>query len=263
MGDNSEVKDQDKEVKLPPGWKAALAGEITKPYFQQLREFVRQEYAGKRVFPHPSKVFAALQACDIDQVKVVILGQDPYHTPGMATGLSFSVPAGGVGGRIPPSLQNIFKEIEADTGRTSQCLNGDLSAWAEQGVLLLNATLTVEAGKAGSHQGKGWEQFTDEVISQLAATRPGLVYMLWGNYARQKKLLIEDAVSRRGRLATSQSAGQQDLPNAGQPAVGEVDLILEAAHPSPFSAHKGFFGCQHFSKADEYLERNNKQTIEW
>ncbi len=244
MSDNNEGQGQGqgqgKEVKLPAGWKSALAGETAKSYFQQLREFVRQEYAGKKVFPHPSRVFAALQACDIDQVKVVILGQDPYHTPGMATGLSFSVPAGGVGGRIPPSLQNIFKEIEADTGRASQCLNGDLTAWAEQGVLLLNATLTVEAGKAGSHQGKGWEQFTDAVISQLAASRPGLVYMLWGNYARQKKTLIEEAG-----------------------AVGEANLILEAAHPSPFSAHKGFFGCKHFSKASDYLSRKGIGQIRW
>jgi uracil-DNA glycosylase len=234
--DNQLGKEQGGAVKLPAGWKAALADEITKPYFQQLRDFVRQEYVVKKVFPHPRKVFAALQACDIDQVKVVILGQDPYHTPGMATGLSFSVPAGGVGGRIPPSLQNIFKEVESDTGKPSQCLNGDLTAWAEQGVLLLNATLTVQAGKAGSHQGKGWEEFTDKLITKLAQTRDGVVYLLWGNYAREKKALIGGSGS---------------------------NLILEAAHPSPFSAHKGFFGCQHFSKANQFLAANNQSLIVW
>lgn len=201
-------------VQIEPSWKRVLLEEFEKPYFRTLRTFVRNEYETKRVFPPPKAVFAAFDLCPFDDVRVVILGQDPYHGERQAHGLAFSVPQGV---RPPPSLQNVFKEIKADIGVVQE--EADLSSWAKQGVLLLNATLTVLAGQAGSHQGHGWEEFTDAVIKKLSENREHLVFMLWGNYARKKGALIDRT----------------------------KHLVLEAAHPSPFSAHNGFFGCKHFS----------------
>lgn len=217
-------------VQIDPSWQKVLAGEFGKPYFRTLRTFVRNEYETKRVYPPPASIFAALNLCPFDQVRVVILGQDPYHGPKQAHGLAFSVPHGV---RQPPSLQNILKEIRADVGESQ--VTDDLSVWAKQGVLLLNATLTVLAGQAGSHQGRGWEQFTDAIIQSLSEQRHELVFMLWGNYARKKGALIDR----------------------------EKHLILEAAHPSPLSAHSGFFGCKHFSKANAHLTTCGHAPIVW
>ena len=220
-------------VKIEPSWESALQGEFSKDYFKKLTAFVKEEYQEGSVYPAPKNIFRAFDLCPFDQVKVVILGQDPYHGAGQANGLSFAVNDGIA---IPPSLQNIFKEIASDwESRTLPKRDGDLSRWAGQGVLLLNATLTVRAHAAGSHQGKGWEEFTDAVIHTLSEKREHLVFMLWGNYAKAKGAHIDRT----------------------------KHLVLEAAHPSPFSAASGFFGCQHFSKANAYLAAHGEAPIDW
>ncbi len=219
-----------KPVRIDESWRPHLEAEFAKPYFTALREFVREEYAGRRVFPPAARIFRAFDACPFEKVKVVILGQDPYHGTGQANGLCFSVDAGVA---TPPSLANIFKEIEADLGRPVS-RDADLSRWASQGVLLLNATLTVREGVAGSHQNRGWEEFTDAAVRELNENRSGLVFMLWGSYARRKGVGID-----RSR-----------------------HLVLEAAHPSPLSVQR-FFGCRHFSKANAYLAARGKAPIDW
>lgn len=219
-------------IQLEESWKNILAEECEKPYFKELAAFVKGEYVSKPIYPHPKNIFNAFALTPFTEVKVVILGQDPYHGAGQAHGLSFSVVEGV---RNPPSLQNIFKEIESDLGTKPHTESGDLSRWARQGVLLLNATLTVEKGKAGSHQGKGWEEFTDTVIRALSEKRERLVFILWGNYARNKGAHID-----RGR-----------------------HLVIESAHPSPFSAANGFFGSKPFSKANAYLVEQRQTPIDW
>ena len=219
------------DVKIESTWKQALAAEWDKPYFKTLTDFVRQRYRTMQVFPPAGKIFAAFDACPFDCVKVVILGQDPYHDVGQANGLCFSV-APGV--KMPPSLLNIFKEVKDDVG-TPLPVDGDLSRWAEQGVLLLNATLTVDAHRAGSHQGKGWETFTDEAIRVLSAKRAGIVFLLWGAYAGNKSMMIDTS----------------------------KHLVLKSPHPSPLSAHRGFFGNHHFSQANAYLIEQGKSPINW
>lgn len=219
------------EVKIEQSWKEALQPEFDNAYFHALTEFVRQEYVSKQVFPPASLIFNAFDQCPIDQVKVVILGQDPYHGVGQAHGLCFSVNDGVI---IPPSLVNIFKEINRDLGIAIPS-SGNLLRWAQQGVLLLNATLTVEAHKAASHQGKGWEVFTDAVIRLLSERLDNLVFLLWGSYAQQKSTLINRS----------------------------KHLVLKSVHPSPLSAYRGFIGCGHFSAANEYLNKNNKVAIVW
>lgn len=219
------------EVRIESSWKIALASEWDKPYFANLTEFVKERYAQGRVFPPGSKIFAAFDSCPFDDVKVVILGQDPYHDVGQANGLCFSVDDGI---RMPPSLINIFREVTEDTG-AEMPLTGNLMRWAQQGVLLLNSTLTVEAHCAGSHQGKGWEEFTDEVIMQLATKRENLVFILWGSYAIKKGAFID-----RSR-----------------------HLVLTSPHPSPLSAYRGFFGNHHFSQANAYLAEHGKNPIKW
>ena len=219
------------DVKIEESWKVALQPEFEKDYFKNLTDFVRGEYlAGKKVFPAPTNIFNAFNLCPLDEVKVVIIGQDPYHEPGQAHGLCFSVPDGI---RIPPSLINIYKEIETDLGHRS-ITNGDLTRWAKQGVLLLNSTLTVQAHAAASHAGHGWEQFTDACIRALSG-RKNIVYMLWGSYAQRKAEFVNVA----------------------------ENLVLKSVHPSPLSAHRGFFGNNHFSKANEYLSANGQAPIEW
>lgn len=220
------------EVKIDPSWKEKLKEEFEKPYFTELTEFVKKEYKSETVYPPPKYVFRAFDLCPFDKVKVVILGQDPYHGRGQANGLCFGVDEGIA---LPPSLQNIFKEIESDLGQPLKNKSGDLSRWATQGVLLLNATLTVKARLAGSHQGHGWELFTDAAIKALSEEREHLVFILWGNYAKAKGAHIDR----------------------------EKHCVLEAPHPSPFSVASGFFGCKHFSKANEYLITHNKTPIEW
>jgi uracil-DNA glycosylase len=217
-------------VRIEPSWKKALSDEFGKEYFKELTEFVKKEYTSATVYPPPQFIFHAFELCPFDDVNVVILGQDPYHGRGQAHGLSFSVPEG-VG--VPPSLQNIYKEIKADIGGTSPT-HGNLEDWAKQGVLLLNATLTVRAASPGSHQHKGWEEFTNAVIKTLSDKKEHVVFILWGRYAREKKALIDP----------------------------EKHLILESAHPSPFSA-ANFFGCRHFSKTNAYLEKHAKKPITW
>ncbi|MDR1937369.1 MAG: uracil-DNA glycosylase [Tannerellaceae bacterium] len=219
------------DVKIEAGWKAALAPEFEKEYFRQLTDFVRKEYGERTVYPPGSCIFNAFAHCPFDRVKVVILGQDPYHEPGQAHGLCFSVREGIP---FPPSLVNIFKEIEDDLG-TPVPRSGDLTRWAEQGVLLLNATLTVQAHKAGSHQNKGWETFTDAVIHRLAESRDHLVYILWGAYAQRKGAFIDQS----------------------------RNLVLQSAHPSPLSAYRGFFGNKHFSRTNDYLIACGKTPVEW
>ncbi len=218
-------------VKIEQSWKVLLDDEWDKPYFAELVRFVKSEYACKQIYPPAKKIFAAFDSCRVDDVKVVIIGQDPYHGPGQANGLCFSV-AHDV--NMPPSLVNIFKEIHDDIGSPIPH-DGDLQRWAEQGVLLLNATLTVEAHKAASHQGHGWEIFTDSVIRKLAESRENLVFMLWGNYAIRKGEFID-----RTR-----------------------HMVLTSAHPSPLSAHRGFFGNHHFSQANAYLELHGKRPVKW
>lgn len=211
-------------------WKPFLKSEFEKPYFKELSEFLHAEYSTKTIFPPKQLVFSAF-ATDLNEVKVVILGQDPYHTPGAAEGLAFSVPRSQP---IPPSLINIYKEIDSDIGRHTNT-SGSLRSWQKQGVLLLNTVLTVEAHKPKSHSGKGWEIFTTEVIKYLNDTRPHLVFILWGRDARNKKSLIDS----------------------------NKHLILESPHPSPLSAHAGFFGNHHFSKTNEFLKSNNLKEIVW
>ena len=218
-------------VKIEESWKSALAPEFDKDYFVRLTDFVRAEYlSGKQIYPAPANIFNAFNLCPLDRVKVVMIGQDPYHEPGQAHGLCFSVlpPT-----PVPPSLVNIYKEIENDLGRPS-VTHGDLTHWAEQGVLLLNATLTVRAHAAASHVGRGWEQFTDAVI-RTVATRENVVYMLWGSYAQRKAEFVD----------------------------AQKNLILKSVHPSPLSAHRGFFGNHHFSRANEYLAAHGRAPIEW
>lgn len=219
------------QVRIEESWRSHLQGEFDKPYFATLTQFVRSEYATRQIFPPGRQIFNAFDLCPFDRVKVVIIGQDPYHDDGQANGLCFSV---NPGTPFPPSLQNIFKEISDDLGRPMPT-DGDLSRWARQGVLLLNATLTVRAHQAGSHQGKGWEQFTDAVIHELSAHRDHLVFMLWGSYAKAKGAQID--TSRH--------------------------CILTAAHPSPLSAYRGFFGCRHFSLANAYLTSHGLTPIDW
>ncbi len=218
-------------VKIEQSWKDALADEFDKEYFIKLTDFVRAQYlSGRAVFPAPQNIFNAFNLCPLPDVKVVIIGQDPYHEPGQAHGLCFSVlpPT-----PVPPSLVNIYREIESDLGRPS-ITHGDLTAWARQGVLLLNSTLTVAAHQAASHAGRGWEQFTDAVIRATAA-RDNIVYMLWGLYAQRKAEFVDPT----------------------------KNLILKSVHPSPLSAHRGFFGNHHFSRANEYLVAHGKTPIEW
>ncbi|MFM7016520.1 MAG: uracil-DNA glycosylase [Bacteroidota bacterium] len=218
-------------VKLEESWKAQVANELSQPYFEELVHFLRKEKANNNlVYPPGSQIFAAFENTAFHQVKVVIIGQDPYHGEGQANGLCFSV-APGV--RVPPSLNNIFKELQRDLGIVPP-KNGDLSAWTKQGVLLLNATLTVRANQAGSHQNKGWEKFTDAVIKTISDNRENVVFMLWGNYAKQKAACVDRS----------------------------KHLVLEAAHPSPL-ARTGFSGCAHFSKANDYLTANNIQPVDW
>lgn len=219
------------EVKIEPAWKERLGEEFDKPYFGALIRFVREEYAQHKVYPPGKLIFNAFDHSPFDRVKVVILGQDPYHGPGQAHGLCFSVPDGTP---IPYSLQNIFAEIEHDLG-IAVPLSGNLERWADQGVFLLNATLTVRAHLAGSHQNKGWESFTDRVIQLLAENHEHLVFMLWGSYAQQKGKFIDP--SRH--------------------------LVLQSVHPSPLSAYRGFFGNHHFSKANEYLKAHGKEPVRW
>ena len=219
------------QVKIEESWRERLQGEFDAPYFDQLTRFVRQEYAHGRVYPPGRLIFNAFNLCPFDQVKVVIIGQDPYHEEGQAQGLCFSVPTGV---QIPPSLVNIYKEIQDDLG-VQIPPSGDLTRWAEQGVLLLNATLTVRAHQAGSHQRQGWEQFTDAVIRILSRERSGLVFILWGSYAISKRALVDE---RR-------------------------HLVLTSPHPSPLSAHRGFFGNHHFSLTNHYLEQQGLTPIQW
>ena len=219
------------DVKMEESWKKELHDEWSKDYFVRLTNFVRNEYATKQIFPPGRQIFAAFNATPFNEVKVVILGQDPYHDVGQANGLCFSV---NDGIQFPPSLRNIFQEIHNDIGSPIP-QSGDLTRWAKQGVLLLNATLTVEAHKAASHQRQGWEQFTDEVISHLSNHRQNLVFILWGSYAISKRSLIDP----------------------------DKHLILTSVHPSPLSAYRGFFGNKHFSKANNYLVEHGKTPITW
>ena len=219
-------------INIEPEWHAALAPYFATEKFQQLADFVRQEYLSKTVYPKPENIFRAFYLTPFSKVKVVILGQDPYHGPGQAHGLCFSVPSGV---KVPPSLQNIYKEIESDLGIKKDFQNGNLENWAKQGVFLLNAILSVVAHTPASHREKGWEDFTDQVIKTLSDRREHLVFILWGNYARGKKSLIDSS----------------------------KHLILEAPHPSPFSAYSGFFGCRHFSKCNEYLKAHQIPEINW
>lgn len=220
------------DVKIEPSWKEQLGGEFSKPYFAHLTEAVRKEYAQGPCYPPGRLIFNAFNLCPFDKTKVVIIGQDPYHEPGQAMGLSFSVPAGTM---MPPSLINIFKEISADLGKPMPA-DGDLTRWARQGVLLLNATLTVRAHQANSHQPLGWSEFTDAAIRALATHRQGLVYMLWGGYARSKRYLID----------------------------AQRNLILESVHPSPLSANRGgWFGLHQFSRCNDYLQAEGQTPIEW
>ncbi len=218
-------------VKIHESWKQRLSSEFEKAYFIELTRFVRSEYASKTIFPSPADIFRAFELCPFEKVKGVILGQDPYHGVGQANGLCFSVHPGLA---LPPSLQNIFKEIQSDVGGSLRT-QGSLEDWAKQGILLLNATLTVEAHQAGSHQKKGWEPFTDAVVSVLSREKEQLVFMLWGRYAQQKGAHID----------------------------ADRHLILKAAHPSPFSAYDGFFGSKHFSQANAYFQAHGQEPVQW
>lgn len=218
-------------MRLEAKWKEMLAPVFATEQWQRLTELVRREYAERAIYPPAGLIFAALDHCPFDRVKVVIIGQDPYHGPGQANGLAFSV-AKGVA--LPPSLQNIFKEITADIGSPMPA-DGDLTRWADQGVLLLNSSLTVRAHQPASHAGIGWELLTDAAIRELSLSRSGLVFMLWGAHAGRKASLIDSS----------------------------KHLVLRAPHPSPLSAHRGFFGCKHFSQANEYLTRQGLKPIIW
>lgn len=219
------------DVKIDASWKSVLQDEFEKPYFAQLTSFVHDEYKTKKIFPPGNMIFSAFDHCPFDKVKVVIIGQDPYHNDGQAHGLCFSV---NTGVDFPPSLINIFKEIERDLGKPTPT-SGNLERWADQGVLLLNATLTVQAHSAGSHQGRGWETFTDAVIRKVAEEKEHVVFMLWGNYAQQKGAVVD----------------------------GQKHLVLKSVHPSPLSAYRGFIGCGHFSAANEYLTSKGLSPINW
>jgi len=219
-------------IQLESGWKTALEPEFAKPYMQQLKRFLQEEKKQYAVFPPGNLIFNAFDHTPFDQVKVVILGQDPYNNVGQAHGLSFSVPQGVA---IPPSLRNMYQELRTDMPGFRIPTHGDLTAWANQGVLLLHATLTVRAHTAGAHQGKGWEAFTDKAIAELSARREGIVFLLWGRYAKNKAALID---YRRHH-------------------------ILTAAHPSPFSAYNGFFGCKHFSQTNAFLVKQGLDPVDW
>lgn len=220
------------ETTEPTTWKEVLAGEREKPYFTDILKFVEQERAsGKIIYPKNAEIFAALQLCPFEDLKVVILGQDPYHGPGQAHGLCFSVQPGVA---LPPSLKNIFKELQQDVG-ASLPKDGSLSRWAQQGVLLLNAVLTVEASKPASHAALGWEKFTDRIIDEVNARKSGVVFLLWGAFAQKK----------------------------GERIDRDKHLVLKAPHPSPFSADKGFFGCKHFSRTNDFLAQNGQRPIDW
>lgn len=218
-------------VRIEESWHKALAEQWEMPYFKTLTDFVRTQYATTTVYPPASKIFAAFDACPFDKVKVVILGQDPYHGPGQANGLCFSV---NPGVPYPPSLINIFKEVSSDTGAAAPA-DGDLSRWARQGVFMLNSVLTVEQGRAASHASRGWETLTDAAIAALSANREHLVFLLWGSYAINKGKLIDRS----------------------------KHLVLTSVHPSPLSAHRGFFGNRHFSRANEYLQAHGITPIQW
>lgn len=219
------------DVEIENSWKEKLKSEFEKPYFKTLTDFIKTEYNSQQIFPPAKLIFNAFNKCPFTNVKVVIIGQDPYHNITQANGLSFSV---NDGVRIPPSLLNIYKEIKEDLGKSIPN-SGNLERWSEQGLLLLNATLTVRAHTAASHQGKGWEKFTDAVISRLSDECENIVFMLWGNYAQQKGRNID----------------------------ANKHLVLMSPHPSPLSAHRGFFGNKHFSKSNEYLIQHNKKPIDW
>jgi len=219
------------DVKIEESWKKVLQDEFAQSYFGELTHFVREAYHTTTVYPPAKLIFSAFDSCPFHRVKVVIVGQDPYHQPGQAHGLCFSVREGVT---LPPSLQNIYKELQNDLGKPPAA-SGNLEEWAGQGVLLLNATLTVQANRAGSHQGKGWEQFTDSVIHRLATEREHLVFMLWGAYAQRK----------------------------GEGIDAKRHLILKSTHPSPLSAHRGFFGNHHFSRANDYLISHGQKPIVW
>lgn len=222
-----------KQVAIAEDWKELLNEEFDQPYFDALISFLKKEkQEGKMVYPPGSQIFRAFDLTSVKDVRVVILGQDPYHGAGQAHGLCFSV---NKGVPMPPSLQNIFKELKTDIPEFNIPAHGDLSEWAKQGVLLLNATLTVEKDKAGSHQGKGWEQFTDAVIRHISEQKKHVVFILWGKFAQSKSALIDET----------------------------KHLVLKAAHPSPFSAYNGFFGCKHFSKTNDYLTHHHLQPIVW
>ena len=219
------------DVRIENSWKQEFKEEFDKSYFQTLISFVKDEYRQQKVYPPGKLIFSAFDYCAFHDVRVVVVGQDPYHGDGQANGLCFSV---NDGIRLPPSLQNIFKELESDTGvRFPE--SGNLQRWADQGVLLLNATLTVRARSAGSHQNRGWEEFTDSVLKRISDKKEGIVFLLWGAYAQKKGVFID----------------------------GERHCILKAAHPSPFSANSGFFGCKHFSKANQYIRIQGLKTIYW
>lgn len=219
------------QVRIADDWKALLQEEFDKPYFEQLTDFVRSEYSSRKIFPSGRNIFRAFDQCPLSSLKVVIIGQDPYHGVGQANGLCFSV---NDGVPFPPSLQNIFKEINDDIG-TPIPSSGNLDRWAEQGVLLLNSVLTVRAHEAASHAGRGWEQFTDAVVRLIAEQREGIVYMLWGSYAQRKGAIADPT----------------------------RNLILKSVHPSPLSAYRGFFGSRHFSQANAYLQSIGKEPIIW
>ncbi len=219
------------DVKIATDWKELLQEEFDKPYFEELIRFVKEEYATRRIYPRGSNIFRAFDKCPVDRLKVVIIGQDPYHGPNQAHGLCFSV-ADGV--PHPPSLQNIFKEVAADTGAPIPA-SGNLDRWAEQGVLLLNAVLTVREHEAASHAGRGWEQFTDAVVRRINERKRGIVYLLWGSYAQRKGAIADPT----------------------------QNCILKAVHPSPLSAYRGFLGCKHFSQANDYLIKTGQTPIIW
>jgi len=219
------------EVKIEDKWKQALANQFAQPYFQSLSEFVREEYSNHKIYPPAGLIFSAFDSCPFNDVKVVIIGQDPYHGEGQAHGLCFSV---GAEVRMPPSLVNIFKELKTDLGIPIP-ENGSLTRWAKQGVLLINATLTVRAATPGSHQGKGWEEFTDAAIGALNQEKQNLVFILWGAYAQRKGEIID-----RSR-----------------------HLVIESAHPSPFAAHRGFFGSKPFSRTNDYLSSKGESPVDW
>lgn len=235
LADETQVKapNQEQRIKLDESWKQRLLTTFSQPYMQNLRAYLAEEKRlGKVIYPPGKDIFNAFNLTPFEQVKVVILGQDPYHGPKQAHGLCFSVQPEI---KPPPSLVNIFREIESDLGRPLANRGGNLESWARQGVLLLNAVLTVERGRAGAHQSRGWEQFTDEIIERLNQEYEHLVFLLWGSYAQKKGQIID---SRR-------------------------HLVLKAPHPSPLSAYRGFMGCRHFSRTNQYLEANGRQPIDW